>query len=262
MKRASKIQSLWLVMQSVFVTIYFSVRCIYQCYRKRPLVEINHTIRGWAKNILGVIHLSYRVYNPHGIAPKPHKAWIIMSNHASLYDIPLIFMAVPGNIRMVAKKELFRVPLWGHAMRAAKFISIDRKNSAQAALDLKLAQQQMEEDGVVPWISPEGTRSHNGQLGPFKAGGFLLALSTNAMIIPVGIRGAGDILPPKTLRFCLNASAEVHIGEPIDTSEYSIATRKVLIQRVKDEIAQLAGISTPQAVEAQNIPPSSADPIS
>jgi 1-acyl-sn-glycerol-3-phosphate acyltransferase len=166
-----------------------------------------------------------------------------MSNHSSLYDIPLIFMALPGNIRMVTKKELFDIPVWGHAMKACKFIAIDRKNSTQAIEDLKIAQKQMEEEGVIPWVSPEGTRSRDGKLNPFKAGGFFLALQTNAIIIPVGIRGARDILPAKTLDVCLHANVEVHIGEPIDTSEYSIQTRKALIHTVRESIKSLADIT-------------------
>lgn len=242
MKSINKIHSLWIILKSIGVTIYFSSICVYQCYRKRPLSDIDHTIRSWAKGMLSAIKLSYQICNPDSVALVPHRAYIIMSNHTSLYDIPLIFMAFPGNIRMVAKKELFNVPIWGHAMKASKFISIDRKNSAQAVEDLKIAKTQMEEESVVPWIAPEGTRSLDGKLNPFKAGGFLLALQTNAIIIPVGIRGAGKILPPKTLNFCLDEKVEVHIGKPIDTNQYSVKTRRELIKAVRESILSLANI--------------------
>lgn len=240
MRSTNKIHSLWIMIKSTVVTVHFSTICLYQAYRQKAPEEINHSIRSWAKGLLSAIKLSYRVYNPHDVTPTPHKAWVIMSNHASLYDIPLIFMALPGNIRMVAKKELFKVPVWGHAMKATKFIAIDRQNSAQAMEDLKLAKKQMEEDSVIPWIAPEGTRSRDGKLGVFKKGGFMLALQTNATIIPVGIRGSGKILPPDTFNFNLDEEVEIHIGEPIDTSEYSIKTRNELVKRVRDEIKALA----------------------
>jgi 1-acyl-sn-glycerol-3-phosphate acyltransferase len=242
MKKTNKLHSLWIITKSILATMYFSTICIYQCYRKKPLENINTIIRNWSESMLSIAKVSHHTYNPQNVVAQPHRACIIMSNHTSLYDIPLIFMALPGNIRMVAKKELFKVPVWGHAMKASKFISIDRKNSAQAIEDLKIAQKQMEEENVIPWVAPEGTRSLDGKLGHFKAGGFMLALQTNAIIIPVGIRGAGNILPPKTTNFCLGQNIEVHIGEPIDTNEYDIKTRKALIKKVKDSISELADI--------------------
>jgi 1-acyl-sn-glycerol-3-phosphate acyltransferase len=242
MKNISKIHSLWIILKSIGATIWLSLLCIYLCYRKKSIPEIDRALRAWAKGLLSIIKLSYKIYNPEQVNLAPHRAYILMSNHASLYDIPLIFMALPGNIRMVAKKELFNVPIWGHAMKACKFISIDRKNSAQAIEDLKIAKKQMEEENVILWIAPEGTRSLDGKLNPFKAGGFLLALQTNAIIIPIGIRGAGKILPPKTLNFCLDAKVEVHVGKPIDTSEYSVKTRRELIKKVRESILSLANI--------------------
>lgn len=244
MKKANKISSFWIILKSMGITVYFSLRCIYQSYRTKSLSESDRIIHDWAKNLLDCVNLSYQVYNPHQVEPTPNKAWIIMSNHASLYDIPLIFMALPhSTIRMIAKKELFRVPIWGHAMKATGFIAIDRKNSAQAIEDLKLAKQQMEEKGIIPWIAPEGTRSRDGKLNIFKKGGFMLALQTNAIIIPIGIRGAGKILPPDTLNFHLDEKVEIHIGRPIDTTQYSIETRKELIKAVREEIKTAAAVN-------------------
>ncbi|MBU1927123.1 MAG: 1-acyl-sn-glycerol-3-phosphate acyltransferase [Gammaproteobacteria bacterium] len=90
------------------------------------------------------------------------------------------------------------------------------------------------------WMAPEGTRSRTGKIQSFKKGGFMLALKTNAVIIPVGIRGADKILPPKTSNIQLNQKIEIHIGKPIDTQKYLAAQRDQLMQDVEDSIREAA----------------------
>ncbi len=129
----------------------------------------------------------------------PYSAMVIMSNHESHYDIPALFQALPPSLRMIAKKELFLVPLWGRAMRTAGFIEIDRSNRESAVRSLRFAQAQLK-SGIQIWIAPEGTRSRTGRLLPFKRGGFILSQEMGLPILPVSIRGTRDVLPAKTLR--------------------------------------------------------------
>src|SRR5262249_4599437 len=137
------------------------------------------------------------------------------------------------------KKELMRVPIWGLAMKRADFIFVDRENRTQAMRDLVVAKEKMM-TGIAIWMAPEGTRSKNGKLNVFKKGGFMLALETGAIILPVGIRGAEKILPAKTLKFTLNQQVEVHVGKPIDTRNYTVKTRNELIKAVRQNIAEAA----------------------
>jgi 1-acyl-sn-glycerol-3-phosphate acyltransferase len=163
-----------------------------------------------------------------------------MTNHRSYYDIPLSFVSLPGSIRMLTKKELFKIPIWGKGMKAAEFISIDRHDLAQALKDLDEARKIMQ-SGIVLWLAPEGTRSRTGRLQDFKKGGFMLALQTGAVIIPVGIKGSETILPPDTFDFVLGRKIEVNIGEPIDASLYNIEQRDALMENVRHAIEGLAG---------------------
>jgi 1-acyl-sn-glycerol-3-phosphate acyltransferase len=165
-----------------------------------------------------------------------------MSNHQSLYDIPLIFVALPGSIRMLTKRELFSVPIWGRGLEAGEFVSIDRRNRKQALRDLAEARRKME-DGIVLWVAPEGTRTRDGYLGPFKKGGFMLALETGARIVPIGIRGAADVLVPKSFHARVGCTAEVRIGEPIDAAAYSVDSREELMREVQARICELAAIA-------------------
>ncbi len=227
---------------SVFYTLQASVNILYLSARGRlPRETADDIARRWSEKLLNRIQLNYRSIHQERFRIEPERPYIIMSNHGSHYDIPLIFTGMPGSIRMLAKKELFRVPIWGRAMAASEFISIDRQNRNKAIKDLERAREKME-SGIVLWIAPEGTRSRTGKLNPFKKGGFMLALQTGATIIPVGIRGAWEILPAKTLNIHIGGSAEVHVGNPIDASKYSMATRDQLMEDVAVEIQKLAEI--------------------
>lgn len=163
-----------------------------------------------------------------------------MSNHRSHYDIPLTILSLPASIRMLTKKELFKIPLWGRGMAAGEFICIDRNNIEQAKQDLKKAREKME-DGIVLWIAPEGTRSRTGRMGTFKKGGFILAIEAGAQIIPVGIRGSEKVLQPKTWEFFLDQKVDIHIGKPIDASAYTLENKDELIEAVRRKISILCG---------------------
>jgi 1-acyl-sn-glycerol-3-phosphate acyltransferase len=141
--------------------------------------------------------------------------FIVMSNHQSHFDIPVLFHAVSPSIRMVTKTELFRIPVWGGAMRKSGFIEIDRKNRESAIRSLEVAKERLA-DGVNVWIAPEGTRSRNGTMLPFKKGGFVLALDTATRILPIGIAGTRDILPADHLASRSGQRVAVIVGEPID----------------------------------------------
>jgi 1-acyl-sn-glycerol-3-phosphate acyltransferase len=161
------------------------------------------------------------------------KPYLFMSNHQSLYDIPILFAALKGRLRMVAKKELFRVPIWGQALTVAEFVSIDRKDRFKAVQSLKEAARLMQ-SGINVWIAPEGTRSRDGRLQSFKKGGFMLALETGAQIVPVAIKGASSVIPPKSFRVRLGQRVEVEFGPPIDAAAYSVEDRQALMQAVRD----------------------------
>lgn len=193
-------------------------------------------LRRWAARILaqadarieiaGVTHL------------EPGTAYVVMSNHRSLYDVPVLFHGYPAPLRMVAKSELFQVPVWGRAMRVAGFIDVDRKDSGRAIASLKRAKGVLD-SGISVWIAPEGTRSRSGALGAFKTGGFMLALETGHKILPVALRGTEHILPADGALVRRGARVSVKFGAPIDPAPFGKSGRTALIARVRDEISAL-----------------------
>ena len=118
---------------------------------------------------------------------------------------------------MVTKKELFRVPVWGKAMRQSGFIEIDRKNRERAIESLRAAKATLL-TGVHVWIAPEGSRSRDGTMLPFKKGGFMTALDSDTRILPVGIAGTRDVLPADELKSRTDQTVAVVIGAPIDVA--------------------------------------------
>jgi len=143
------------------------------------------------------------------------RAYVYMSNHQSHLDIPMLYATLPSpTIRMLGKKELFEIPLWGRGLRAAEFIEVDRSNHASALKSIDHAAR-LVQDGVSIYLAPEGTRSRDGRIGKLKKGGFHLALGTKAPIVPVAIKGTIDVLPRGGKVMQKGKSVEVTIGSPI-----------------------------------------------
>lgn len=142
-------------------------------------------------------------------------SYVYMSNHQSHLDIPILYATLPSRtIRMLGKKELFKIPLWGRGLEAAEFISVDRSNHARAVQSIERAKELLR-DGVSIYLAPEGTRSRTGKIGPLKKGGFHLAIDTQTPIVPVAIRGTMDILPRGSRVMQTGKRVEVTIGDPI-----------------------------------------------
>jgi len=143
------------------------------------------------------------------------RAYVYMSNHQSHLDIPMLYATLPSpTIRMLAKTELFQIPIWGRGLRAAEFVEVDRGNHQRAVKSIEYAAK-LVRDGVSIYLAPEGTRSRDGHIGKLKKGGFHLALGTNAPIVPVAIRGTIDILPRGGRVMQTGCRVEVTIGAPI-----------------------------------------------
>ena len=237
--KAGFFRKIRIMASSIYATLFITIQVLWQ--------QLTHTydrkfgdgmLKWWSSRLLGAVEAKYSVNDPYNVKIEPGKRYIIMSNHSSHYDIPLMIMTMPGSIRMLTKKELFNVPLWGKGMKAGEFIAIDRRDFEQAKKDLKAAREKME-SGIVLWIAPEGTRSRTGQLGEFKKGGMIMAIESGATIIPAGIIGSGAILPPKTWDFNLGIKIKVNIGQPIDASKYTLENKDELIKEVRASIVEL-----------------------
>lgn len=183
------------------------------------------------------------------------ESFVLMSNHQSLYDVPVIYQALQRRIRMVAKKELFQVPIWGRAMERAGFISLDRSNRERSRETL-LASANVLQAGTSIWIAPEGTRSRTGELAPFRKGGFHLALQSGARILPITVIGTRKVLPAKGAKITNGCSVHVVVHSPIDPRPYGEAGLDDLVAAVRDSIAM--SLPPPSLFPPPSLPDSSA----
>jgi 1-acyl-sn-glycerol-3-phosphate acyltransferase len=168
------------------------------------------------------------------------RSYVYMSNHQSHLDIPMLYATLPSpTIRMLGKKELFQIPLWGRGLRAAEFIEVDRSDHARAMKSIEYAAK-LVRDGVSIYLAPEGTRSRDGRIGPLKKGGFHLALGTGAPIVPVAIRGTIDILPRGGKVMQKGRRVSVTIGAPIEVEGRDLPglmtqVREFLVKNVENQ---------------------------
>lgn len=129
----------------------------------------------------------------------PTKRYVYVANHASLFDIPLILALVPDNVRIMYKRELERIPIFGWALKISPFIGIERERAREAADVLQKVVDTMASGSSV-LVFPEGTRSEDGNVGVFRRGAFSLAVRSGRQIVPLALKGTGAILPKKSRR--------------------------------------------------------------
>lgn len=165
--------------------------------------------------------------------------YILMANHESYLDPPLLIWQIPLKLRFVAKVELFYIPLFGQAMWVVGHIFVNRGNHEKAVRSLKRAAAKVRA-GTSVIVFPEGTRAGAGagELLPFKKGGFMLAIESGIPILPVGIAGSGSCLRKGSLRL-RPGPIFYRIGEPVPTAGLTPADRDRLMAEVRRVIEDL-----------------------
>jgi 1-acyl-sn-glycerol-3-phosphate acyltransferase len=212
-------RSLTLSLLNIYETLHISLTTTVDSVRGTVPKDLSdRRLARWAANIVDHLGVRLEVRGRENLAPG--ETYLVMSNHQSFYDIPVLFVVIGSNIRMVAKKELFRVPIFGKALAEGGFISIDRQDRAQAFRSLQQASGLLS-SGTHVWIAPEGTRSKDGRLLPFKKGAFYLALEAGLPILPVTLDGTRLALPAGTVRSIPGATVRVTIHPKIDPRPYA-----------------------------------------
>ncbi|GAC1609077.1 MAG: hypothetical protein NVS4B10_24520 [Myxococcales bacterium] len=202
--------------------------------------------RAWARAVLWVARCPVEVEFS---APPPQGGFVYCANHQGILDILALFVALERTpFVFAAKRGLFSVPVIGWYLRLADYVEVDRSDRARAIASYARAARQVRE-GRVLTVYPEGTRSIDGSVLPFKKGVFVLALESQQPIVPVAVEGAQFALRKHTLRL-YGHPIRVRVGAPIPTRGLAPAERDTLLRRTRlavlDLHRQIGGPPSPQ----------------
>lgn len=230
----------WNALQLVF-TIGWTAGCIGLAQAVLALtggdrrIPLRMAARLWAPGLLAGAGAKLRVEGLERVDfSKPH---VFAANHQSIIDVCALFCALPVPIRFVIKQELAKVPFIGWYARAMGMVFIQRGQAREAAERLH---------GVVALVRggaslcafPEGTRSRDGSIRPFKGGAFQVALQAGVPVVPIAIDGSGEVLPASGFRV-RPGTIIVRVGDPIPTAGLRIGDRHALAQRAHEAVVAM-----------------------
>lgn len=226
------LRSVFMVTASVIITAFISTCCVIFSLLGASENSIHKVARIWATMLLKITNVQVSVLGTEYISTE--RPQIFMSNHQSDFDIFIVLAYLPVQFRWLAKKELFRIPVFGKAMKNAGYIEIDRQNHERAMQNLAEASRKVRE-GKSVMSFPEGTRSVDGTIKAFKKGMFHLALEAGVPIVPITIIGTSEIMPKRSLKINPGRITMI-IDRPIDVTAYSEDSRSELTERVRSVI--------------------------
>lgn len=216
---------IWVIM----ATLFYGAAAVLCSFIDRTGNTSHRVARAWARSILLAAGVKVSVKGFSNIDPE--RSYIYMCNHQSNSDIPILLGRLPVQFRWLAKIELFRIPVLGHSMRGCGYISIDRSNRRSAIRSLNEAAGIIR-GGVSVMIFPEGTRSWDGRIQPFKKGGFVLAIKSGVPIAPIVIHGARAIMP-RGRKKVRPGPVSIEILPPVETTDYNLKDKGKLMDNIR-----------------------------
>lgn len=167
------------------------------------------------------------------------KSYLFVANHSSQADIPVVFSALDTPLRFLAKVELRRVPMVGTFIGAMGMVFIDRGSSEAARASIEQLSDALQ-GGMSLMAFPEGTRSPDGTIQPFKTGAFVAAIKSGVPVVPVLIQGAAEVLPANSLAI-RPGPIRVILGRPMASRGLDLEDRRQLANRARSELLRLSG---------------------
>ena len=227
------LRKLWCILVATVwsaVSFFISITAMIVTFNPARSVWVARKI--WSPVLLWAGGARLEVIGGENVDPK--RATIYVANHQSTLDIPAHFISVPADFRYVAKSQLRFVPFIGWYLWLAGHIFVNRSDRASAISSLERAAKKVRE-GTSIFLYPEGTRSEDGRVLPFKKGPFALALKARVPICPVTIEGTSTVMPKNSWNIT-PGPVRVKIGRPIDTTAFAENDREGLARAVREQI--------------------------
>ncbi len=200
----------------LIVTIILSIISIPAALLDRSGRSYLWLARVWSKSFLFLYGIKVTVSGADRI--RRGIPTVYVANHSSYADIPVILATVPDDIRLMLRDSLTRIPIWGWALLVSPFLILSRESAAKAKAALDKATRTIH-NGAAVLLFPEGTRTHDGNIQPFKRGAFKIALDSEAVIVPIVLKGTFEVLPRSSRLPKSGTSVEVSIGTAIQLPE-------------------------------------------
>lgn len=226
---------IWIYLNLIFWTLLFGLSSFFTILLTGKKENFKFFGVIWGKTLSFIFNIKLIVKGKHNLQDRNY---IFAANHASLIDIPLLFIAVNRYTVFIAKSELSKIPIFKSILDRAGFIFVDRKNNDSAVKSMNNLMDDIKKIPRSVAIFPEGTRTSDGELLPFKKGAAIFAINTDIPVIPVAISGAYSWSKKKL--FDISQSVIIfEFGEPIVTENYSFDDRDHLTERIKTNIKNM-----------------------
>lgn len=197
--------------------------------------------RLWGGTVLGIFGAHGRVVGAEKL--KPGANYVIVSNHLSLVDTPMMFRWLPIPFKFLAKRELLKVPFIGWYLNRARHLTVDRASLRSSIESMNECARLIRERHLSVIIFAEGTRSLTGEMQSFKDGAAYLAIQSGTPVAPIAMVGTWDILPAKSSYF-MPGNVELRIGEPVSPEGYTLKQRAAFTALLEERVRELLAAPT------------------
>ena len=226
---------IWIYLNLIFWTLLFGLSSFFTIILTGKKENFKFFGVIWGKTLSFIFNIKLIVKGTHNLQDRNY---IFAANHASLIDIPLLLIAVNRYTVFIAKSELSKIPIFKSILDRAGFIFVDRKNNESAVKSMNNLMDDIKKIPRSVAIFPEGTRTSDGELLPFKKGAAIFAINTDIPVIPVAISGTFSWSKKKL--FDISQSVIIfEFGDPITTENYSFDDRDFLTEKIKTNIKNM-----------------------
>ena len=217
-----------LIVLSTLFTAVFTIVCFPWKNGKAPrAVQVF-----WSRSVIRLLLLPIKVTGRENVDPK--QSYVFVANHQSFLDVFAVYGWLPNNFKWLMKKEIRRVPFVGTACAVAGHIFVDRSNPRAALQSMEKVKKELV-DGISTVIFPEGTRTKTGEIGRFKQGAFKIAMDMELPVVPITLNGFYKAMPSGQPFANPFSHLSLHIGKPIDISQFTDINDAMLHVREKVE---------------------------
>ncbi|HEY3441167.1 MAG TPA: lysophospholipid acyltransferase family protein [Paludibaculum sp.] len=192
--------------------------------------------RLWGGTVLFIFGARVRVRGAENLTPGSN--YVIVSNHLSLVDTPVMFRCLPVPFKFLAKHELLKVPFIGWYLKRAGHLTVDRASLRSSITSMNECARLIREKHLSVLIFAEGTRSLTGEMQPFKEGAAYLSVQSGVPVAPVALVGTWDVLPAKSAYF-MPGDVEMRIGAPLSPEGYTLKTRAAFTALMEERVRAL-----------------------